>query len=270
MLQTVPPNKWVIVSDGSTDKTDDFVAEYAAQHAWIQLLRAPDREARHFASKVFAFGIGYDHVKGQEFDVVGNVDADVTFAKDHFESLLCKFAADPKLGVAGSAFVEDGRQYDYRFSNIEDVWGGCQLFRRACFEDIGGYVPVKGGGIDHVAVVSARMKGWKTQTFTDRVCQHHRAMGTAQNGVLQSRFRTGAKDYSLGNHPLWEATRAVYQMVYPPYVLGGIALMSGYVASLVRRVERPVSSDFVQFTRREQMRRLTVAFSRGLGFRGER
>jgi glycosyltransferase involved in cell wall biosynthesis len=269
VAQTVRPVKWVIVSDGSTDQTDDFVSEYAARHDWIQLLRAPAREARHFAGKVFAFRVGYDHLRDQEFDVVGNIDADVEFVEDHFEFLLRKFATDPTLGVAGSAFVEDGRQYDYRFSNIENVWGGCQLFRRACFEDIGGYVPIKGGGIDHVAVVTARMKGWKTRTFTDRVCRHLRTMGTAQHGVLKSQFRAGAKDYSLGNHPLWQASRMIYQMANPPYVLGGLALMSGYLTSLLRGVRRPVSNDFVQFTRREQMRRLTAALSRGFGLLGE-
>ena len=101
----------------------------------------------------------------------------------------------------------------------------CQLFRRECFEQIGGYVPVKGGCIDHIAVISARMKGWKTRTFTDKVCLHHRQMGTARTGLMMARFRNGRKDYVIGNHPVWELFRASYQMTKKPYVIGGLMLV---------------------------------------------
>lgn len=254
--QTLRPLKWVIVSDGSTDGTDDIVREYTADHPWIELLRMPERAERHFAGKVHAFNAGYAKVQDLNPDVVGNLDADVSFEKDHFQYLLQKFAEDPKLGVGGSPFREGSQQYDYRFSNVENVWGGCQLFRRECFAAIGGYVPLKGGCIDHVAVVSARMKGWKTRTFTERVVMHHRDMGTAQQSAWKAKFRLGAKDYSVGNHPLWEIFRTFYQMTKPPLVLGGLALGSGYAWSLVRRAEVPVSQELVEFSRREQMQRL--------------
>ncbi len=254
--QTLRPLKWVIVSDGSTDGTDDIVRKYTADQPWIELLRMPERAERHFAGKVHAFNAGYAKVQDLNPDVVGNLDADVSFEKDHFQYLLQKFAEDPKLGVGGSPFREGSQQYDYRFSNVENVWGGCQLFRRECFAAIGGYVPLKGGCIDHVAVVSARMKGWKTRTFTERVVMHHRDMGTAQQSAWKAKFRLGAKDYSVGNHPLWEIFRTFYQMTKPPLVLGGLALGSGYAWSLVRRAEVPVSQELVEFSRREQMQRL--------------
>jgi len=256
VAQTVQPLKWVIVSDGSTDGTDGIVSRYAAEHPWIELVRMPERRERHFAGKVHAFNAGLARVTSLDSDVIGNLDADVSFGADHFQFLVGKFAADPRLGVAGAPFREDGCRYDYRFSNIENVWGGCQMFRRQCFEDIGGYTPVKGGGIDHIAVVSARMRGWKTRTFTESVCLHHRAMGTAQDSVLASKFRTGAKDYSMGNHPCWELFRMFYQMTQRPRLLAGLALGSGFLWSMLRREKRPVSPDLMAFTRREQMRRL--------------
>jgi hypothetical protein len=169
---------------------------------------------------------------------------------------LSKFAEDPQLGVGGAPFREGSRQYDYRFSNIENVWGGCQLFRRECYEEIGGYTPVKGGGIDHIAVVSARMKGWKTRTFTQKVCIHHRQMNTAGQGVLKANFRLGAKDYSFGNHPVWELFRMLYQTVNPPFIVGGLALGTGYFWSMIQRKEVSVSRELVAFTRHEQMLRL--------------
>jgi hypothetical protein len=150
--------------------------------------------------------------------------------------------------------------YDYRFVNIEHVSGACQVFRRECFDAIGGYVPVKGGAIDNIAVITARMKGWKTRTFTEKTCLHHREMGTAQSGLVHARFKFGAKDYAIGNHPLWEAFRSTYQMTKRPFLLGGLALGAGYFWAWVRRVPRPVSAELLAFHRREQMQRLKKKF----------
>ena len=256
VAQTARPLKWVIVSDGSTDGTDEIVRGYLETYPWIELLRMPERAERHFAGKVLAFNAGYDKVRSLKPQVVGNLDADVTFEPDHFETLLSKAAEDPGLGVFGAPFREGDFQYDYRFTNIENVWGGCQLFRSECYEDIGGYKPVKGGCIDHIAVVSARMNGWKTRTFSERVCIHHRVMGTAQQGPIKSKFKMGAKDYSVGNHPLWQLSRAVYQMRNRPFLLGGLALGAGYFWSAVRRSEVRVTPGMVRFIRREQLNRL--------------
>jgi hypothetical protein len=223
---------------------------------WIDLLRMPERAERHFAGKVYAFNAGYDRVKDLDFAIVGNLDADVSFERDHFEFLIAKMAENPQLGLAGAPFREGTFQYDYRFTNIENVWGGCHLFRRECYEGIGGYTPVKGGGVDHIAVISARMKGWKTRTFTEKVCIHHRRMNTAGQSTLKARFKLGAKDYLFGNHPLWELFRTAYQITHRPFVIGGLALGAGYFWSLLRGQQRAVSQDLVAFTRREQMLRL--------------
>ena len=257
VAQTVRPIKWIIVSDGSTDGTDDIVKKYVADHPWIELLRMPERSERHFAGKVHAFNAGYASVRDLGYEIIGSLDGDLSFDEDYFGFLLWKLAEDPALGLVGTPFKEtSGRSYDYRIVSIEHVSGCCQLFRRQCFEEIGGYIPVKAGGVDHIAVITARMKGWKTRTFTDRVSLHHREIGTAQDAVLMARFRTGAKDYALGSHPVWELFRAVYQMTKEPFFVGGVALFSGYVLALIRRVERPVSRELVTFRRREQMRRL--------------
>lgn len=257
VAQTVRPAKWVIVSDGSTDGTDDIVLRYTAANPWIELLRMPERKERHFAGKVTAFNAGYARAKQVPHDVVASLDADIAFHADYFEYLLGKMVHDEQLGLVGTPF-QDGPNaiYDYRFVNIEHVSGACQVFRRECFEQIGGYKPIMGGGIDYHAVISARMKGWKTRTFTDMVCVHHREMGTAQHGVLSSRFKYGVKDYAFGNHPLWEISRTLYQLTRRPFLLGGLALFCGYVWAACNRKERVVTDDMVAFTRREQILRL--------------
>jgi biofilm PGA synthesis N-glycosyltransferase PgaC len=257
VAQTVRPVKWAIVSDGSTDGTDEIVSRYTVEYPWIELVRMPERHERHFAGKVHAFKAGYARMKDLKYEVIGSLDGDISFDEDYFSFLLQKLAENPELGLVGTPFKESSNQtYDYRFVNIEHVSGACQLFRLECFEEIGGYVPLKGGCIDHIAVVTARMKGWKTRTFTERVCLHHREMGTAQQGLLTARFKYGARDYAVGNHPVWELFRTVHQMTKRPFLIGGLMLVSGYVWAVIRRADRPVSRELVKFYRREQMQRL--------------
>ena len=258
--QTVRPLKWAIVSDGSTDGTDDIVRRYAVEHEWIELVRMPERKERHFAGKVHAFNAGYARVKELKFDLIGNLDADISFEPDYFSFLLSKFTENPKLGVGGTAFTEGSQQYDYRFTSIEHVSGQCQMFTRQCFEEIGGYMPQKGGGIDLVAVLKARMKGWETRTFPEKVFVHHRQMGTAKYSGLMAKFKDGEKDYVLGGHPVWEVFRWIYQMTKPPYVVGGCALFAGYLRALFCRKARSVPNELMLFRRHEQMSRLRSFF----------
>jgi glycosyltransferase involved in cell wall biosynthesis len=264
--QTRRPLRWIIVSDGSTDATDDIVKSYAAQHDWIELHRMPEREERHFAGKVGCIKAGYDKLKDRSWDIIGSLDADISFDDDFFRFLLDQFAAHPQLGVAGAPFQEGGATYDFRFSSTDHVSGACQLFRRKCFEAIGGYTPIKGGGIDVVAVLAARMKGWQTHTFPEKFCLHHRPMGSAKHGALASWFKLGEKDYRLGRHPLWQLFRSAYQMKHKPVILGGCALVTGYLWLWLRRAQRPVPPVLIAFQRREQMQRLTAFLRRVMPF----
>ena len=262
VAQTLLPERWVIVSDGSTDGTDEIVASFQRKHPWIRLIRMAEGRDRTFAAKVHCFNAGLAQLDDVPFDVIGNLDADISFGSDYFAFLMQKFADNPRLGVTGTPFVEGSTHYDYRFTNIEHVSGACQLFRRDCFAQIGGYVPVKGGGIDWMAVTTARMKGWQTRTFTERTCLHHRPMGSGSTSRLRGIFRHGQKDYFLGGHPLWQVIRCGYQVTRRPYVIGGLWLLAGYFWAGFRRTPRPVSAELMQFHRTEQMLRLRALFYR--------
>jgi poly-beta-1,6-N-acetyl-D-glucosamine synthase len=259
--QTIKPVKWVIVSDGSTDATDDIVKKYAVENKWIELVRMPAREQRHFAGKVFAFNAGYEKVKNLNYDVIGNLDADITFEEDYMAFLLGKFAEYPRLGVAGTPFREGSLQYDYRFTSIEHVSGACQLFRRECFEEIGGYVPLKAGGIDLAAVLTARMKGWQTRTFTEKSSEHHKKTQSGKYATLQATYKSGYHDYLMGNHPIWQLFRSIYQMSKRPYLVGGAALLTGFLCAMLTSAERLVSQELVEFRGKEQMARLRKLFT---------
>jgi len=259
--QTILPTKWVIVSDGSTDGTDEIVKKYLSDYPWMELVRMPERRDRHFGAKVKCFKAGYERMQGLGYDIIGNLDADITFDPDYFAFLLGKVDGDASLGVVGTPFVEGATSYNFQFTAVDHVSGACQLFRRECFEQIGGYMEVKGGGIDWIAVTTARMKGWKTRTFVERVCYHHRPMGTASSGRLRANFKLGQQDYYLGGHPLWQLFRGCYQMARAPYVAGGFLLVAGYGWAWLKRVERPVSKELIQFHQGEQMQRLFARVS---------
>lgn len=249
--QTTTPVRWAIVDDGSEDETAAIVASYAERYPWIQLIRRP-RSKRSFASKVRAFNEGYAALRGVDYDVVGSLDADVSFDPDYLEFLLNCFAADDDLGVAGTFFVEAG--YDSSRDSFEGqahVPGGCQLFRRQCFEDIGGFIPHEAGGVDWIAVTTARLNGWKTRAFKQRSFFHHRTLGTAQRGAIAAMFRAGEKDYFLGKHPVTQMLRVVYRMTKKPVGAGGMALFLGYTWALLLRKKRPISRELVRFRRRE-------------------
>jgi hypothetical protein len=266
--QTVLPMRWVIVNDGSTDATAAKIRAYLIAHPWITLVDLPVRQERHFAAKVYAFRSGQEKVKDLSYAVIGNLDADVSLDHDHFEFLMGQFIKDPALGVAGTVFQEHG--YNSATDSFEGetyVSGQCQMFRRECFEEIGGYKPNKGGGIDWMAVTHARMIGWKTRSFREKSFFHHRRLGTAERGILASSFSYGQKDYCLGGHPLWELFRIAWRMTKRPYVVDGAALGLGYFWAALRRQERPVSRELMHFHRKEQMRKLRTIIGTLLSFK---
>lgn len=258
VAQTRPPLRWVIIDDGSTDKTAAIVEEYARRCEWIVLVRRPRRDGRSFAGKATAVNAALDAMKDISFEVFGNLDADVSFEPGYMEFLLQKFEADPALGVAGTPFTQDGG-YDSTKDSFEGenyVAGPCQLFRARCFREIGGYLPNPAGGVDWIAVMTARMRGWKVVAFDGKRFHHHRSMGTAERGEIAAMFSYGEKDYYLGGSPVWQIVRGTYRMTKRPVVGGGVALMLGYAWAAVRRVPRPVTPELMRFHRREQMRKL--------------
>jgi glycosyltransferase involved in cell wall biosynthesis len=268
IAQRLRPCRWLIIENGSTDGTAEIVSRYAAEHSWIQLVQIDPPEKRNFGAKSHAFNTGLKMLGEVECDLIGNLDADISFDEGFFEFLTGKMAADPAIGVAGTVFEEPGyHSARDSFEGQNHVAGQCQLFRRKCIQQLGGYVPHSRGGIDWIAVTSARMLGWKTRSYREQSFFHHRHMGTADRGRIASSFAYGEKDYYLGGHPLWQMFRCAYRIAKEPYVIGGLALMAGYTWAAIRRIPRPVSPELMRFHRGEQMRKLRSILSRLLRFK---
>lgn len=265
--QSHPPARWVIVSDGSTDETDTIVSRYAARYPFIQLHRLTHDHARNFAAQADAINAGIEQLAKTTFDFIGNLDADITFADSYFEQLLHKFQEDPELGLGGGLIHEkcpDGMFRSRRDNSLTSVAHAVQVFRRACFQSIGGrYFPLPYGGPDTYAEVSARMGQWRVSSFQDLEALHHRPTGSA-GGLLRSCFRQGKMDYSLGTLPLFEMMKVLRRVSVKPYLVGSAARLSGFLWCYCKRDPRAVSDEFMVYFREEQRTRIQNLFRGGL------
>ena len=256
--QTVLPLRWIIVSDASTDGTDEIVQKYTAQYPFIRLLRFESIAQRSFSSKAFAFNFGYNTLKNLDYDFIGNLDADIELTKDYYEKILYKFLTNEYLGIAGGVRQDliNGKFIKINTSR-NSVAGGFQLFRRKCFEDIGGYKPLKYGGIDALAEINARMLKWKVESFEENITFHHRLTGsTTEKNLLKQRYVDGIKNYLIGYHPLFFIFRFIFKLYQKPVIIGSIATFIGYFGAALRKVERPVSKELIKYLRTEQINRM--------------
>lgn len=266
--QSYLPLKWIIVNDGSVDTTGRIAEKYASQHGWIEVITLPAHRDRTFAGKVHAFNAGLERVRHLEFEVIGNLDADISLDSDYFEFLMAKFKENPRLGVAGTIFRSEGYSSGTdSFEGQNHVAGGVQLFRRRCFEEIGGYVANEGGGIDWIAVTTARMIGWRTRSYRDKFFFHHRQLGTAERSAFAAAFAYGHKDYCMGAHPLWQMFRVIYRMTKRPYLIEGFGLGLGYTWAVLHRAKHPISRELMRFYRKEQMQKLSAILKSLLHFK---
>jgi len=194
-----------------------------------------------------------------EFDFVANLDADISFEPRYFESLIEEFQKDLNLGLAGG-HVHDllyGRFVPQRMSE-DSVAGPTQFFRRQCLADIGGYLPLRWGGIDAAAEIMARMKGWKTRTLWNYRVFAHRPVRTGRKSVFGVRFNKGIMNYALGYHPLFQALSCLWRVTEHPFVAGSACAMAGYIWAALQASETEVPQEFVDFLRNEQMHRLRL------------
>lgn len=262
LSQTVCPVRWVIISDGSTDGTDQIIRGYASQHDFIRFFRRSRAPGHSFGSKVVALQAGWKHLEDVRCDFIGNIDGDVSINSDYFERLIGKFVADPNLGLAGGFVFEDkdGEFQSRKINRRYSVAHAAQLVRRECYLAIGGYQVLQYGGEDWHAQISAEMRGWRTEAFPDLPIYHHRPTGTATN-PLRSHFRLGRLDYSFGSDPGFELIKCFRRFGNSPLILGALVRLAGFACSYVQGERRPVSDQFVRFLRRQQRSRMFSKFT---------
>ena len=271
--QSVRPLRWVIVDDASTDHTTAIVTGYAARHDFIRLVRMEREAQRDFAKKVGAFNRGLAELHDLEYDFIGNVDADMSFGHHYFARILASFNDAPRLGIAGgivyTRFTHAFKTYDY---TPDSVGGKVQLFRRECFEEIGGYLPLALGGEDATAEIMARQHGWQVRKSPEVPAYEHRPTGFAYGNPLAVKLGEGRRFHSLGYDPLFFAARCLARLTEYPCVVGSAASLLRYVLAMLRHEALAVPADVACFLRCEQRDKLRArwrAVGAALGARGQ-
>jgi biofilm PGA synthesis N-glycosyltransferase PgaC len=256
--QTIRPVKWLIVDDASSDRTAEIVQQYSSEFPFIQLVRHVRSGQRSFGHKVAAFKYGLAQIREIEYDYIGNLDADVSFKADYFANLLSLFRNDSTLGIGGGAVYSDhdGKFISQRVAP-DSVAGAVQLFRRECFEQIGGYMPLPYGGIDAAAEIMARTKGWSVRTFFDLEILEHRRTGSAGGRPLYASAREGLKFHSLGYTFPFYCVRCIYRLFSRPVLVGSLAAFSGFLFGVLKRNPIQLPADATRFLRAEQYRKLS-------------
>jgi len=257
LAQTVRPLKWVLVNDASTDRTRVIIDCYAKAHSFIQPVHVERPASRHFGNKVRAFNRGLAVVRDVKSDCIGNLDADVSFETNYFESVLHEFARDSKLGIAGGMIhTRQGEGYVSQEVALDSVAGAVQLFRRRCYDDVGGFLPLNQGGEDSAAEVIARMKGWKVRTLPKLRVLEHRQTGSATARPLASRVREGRRMQSLGYGPVFFSLRCLYRVKEQPRFLGSCAAFWGYLAGKFGGEPVALPPEAVRYLRAEHRAKL--------------
>jgi len=253
--QTVVPTQWIIVDDGSSDRTGKIIDEYAARYPWIFPLHRADRGRRVAGSGVMeAFYYGYDRLQSQDWQFVGKFDGDIGLEPDYFEKCFQRFFENSKLGICGGLiYSEDKGQLRPEQHPMGHVRGALKLYRRSCWTDIGGLI--RDAGWDTVDEIHANMLGWETRTFAELKVLHYRPTGEAA-GAWQDNVKNGRADYVSGYHPLFLFLKCLRRISQRPYLLKSVAHGYGYLSAFMRGTPRIQDQKLRRYIRGQQMKRL--------------
>lgn len=253
--QSVRPVEWIIVNDGSTDKTGEMIDRYAQEHPWIRACHRGNRGFRKAGGGVVeAFNDGYRMLQCQDWDFLVKFDGDLSFEPQYFERCFDYFAREPKLGVGGGVIchVIEGVEHVEPCPKFH-VRGATKIYRKPCWEDIGGFWPAPGW--DTFDEVKANRLGWATRSFDDLHLRHHRLTGTAE-GLWAGLVKNGRANYICGYHPVFMLGKCMFRLVRPPYVTGAVALFYGFTSGYFKRIPQVDDPLTIAYLRRQQLGRL--------------
>jgi poly-beta-1,6-N-acetyl-D-glucosamine synthase len=253
--QTIRPAEWIIVNDGSSDGTARILERYATQFCWIRSIDRSDRGFRKAgAGVVEAFYEGYQAVQTADWDFIVKLDADLTFAPEYFEKCFERFRRDPHLGIGGGGIYHKiGGTRKLEATPLFHVRGATKIYRRACWDGIGGLLAAPGW--DTIDEVKANMLGWRTYSFTELPVLHLRRTGSAE-GLLRDCIKHGVVCHVSGYHPAFVLASCLYRIVRPPYLIGSMGILYGYVKARLDGRPRVGDPTLIRYVQEQQLRRL--------------
>lgn len=269
LAQTVRPQEWLFVDDGSTDGTRFIIDQYAEKHSWIRIVSRENRGFRQLGSGVIAaFDFGRERLLNPDYRYIAKLDGDMSFPPKYLEVALARLESDPQLAaISGKVFRPENGGFVEEFIIDEMVAGQFKLYKRAAFDDIGGFTQtILWDGID---IHRCRMKGYKTLSFhhPDARLIHHRLMGSSDSSVFRGRVRLGRGVWFMGYHPLYAIASGLFRMHERPYVIGGLIIVASYLYAALCREPQFADEDFIRALRRWQWQQLRMLPTRVLRYR---
>ena len=253
LQQSVLPERWIVIDDGSTDSTPQILDKAASAHPWIEVHHLSHDRPRAEGGESIIMQFLPREV-WERYDYILRLDADISFRSEFVKSLLAEFARDPKLGIAGPTLYEpQGAEWKEIRSPAFHTRGAAKMYSRICFASIGGLE--NGLGWDTIDEARAMMMGLRSRAFPHIRAHHHRPQGAA-GGLWKSRMAAGLAAYKIGYSPLFILARAIRRSLEPPFPFGGILLLAGYVQAGWQGTQRISSPEVVKFVRQQQVRRL--------------
>lgn len=261
LSQTIKPVRWIIVDDDSTDGMANIIKQYAQKYDWIKyLFRTKIPGHSYYGSSVYAIQEGLKHLDDIHYEYLAILDADISLPHDYYQQLLEYLEKDSRLGIASGVYVDRVEENKFRkvLNDRRSTPKALTVFRRECFMDIGGFIPMKYGGEDTVACFTARMKGWKTWSFPDLVAIHNKPVGTGHaRNLLKIRFRHGIGEYFLASHPLFFIVKSLRRCVKePPFLIGGLTRILGYIYAHFLKEKPQISQELSKYIRKDQISRI--------------
>lgn len=237
--QTIKPALWVIVDDGSSDKTPEIIKDAKEKNNWIQTIRLKEGKrdiGKHYAyvcRKGFDFSYEYCKTNSIRYEYIGLLDADMILCTDFFDKLIKEFEKNPELGIAsGGIYYNNGVIWEKGREELPR--GGARVWRRKCFEETGGYLLTYSP--DSVSNVKAKLRGWETKQFKKIKAIQTRKTSSAE-GFWRGYWANGVSSYFLNTNPVFVMLKGVKYLFRRPYYIG-LAYLWGYFGSFIRKQEQ--------------------------------
>ena len=154
--QTILPQQWIIVNDGSKDSTGSIIDDAARQYSWIRAVHRKDRGFRKWGAGIIeAFYDGFNQLAWQDWDFMCKLDGDLSFEPDYFERAFQRFLENSRIGIGGGILYHyEDKKLVFEKHPVFHVRGGVKIYRRACWDAIDGLWV--GPGSDTVDEVKAK------------------------------------------------------------------------------------------------------------------
>jgi biofilm PGA synthesis N-glycosyltransferase PgaC len=250
--QSVLPIEWVIINDGSTDKTTGLIARYAGQYPWIIHVDLVD-----FKPELKSTGGRVSHILNiaakalkLDYDIIIKLDADTEFNTSFFEQLLAEFSKNEKLGIASGQLIFEGNKELVDYSNYA-TRGAVMLIRKVVFKETNGFFESKGRGEDTLFGVAARYFGWVTRTFP--VFFNHLKPEGSRHSLLHENFNTGFYKGSIPYRFDFFILTQFKHTFKKPFLVGSILQITGYLYSRFIEKYKPFP-DYVKLQLQKEQR----------------